>query len=55
MEREEPVNNKEYKKMTKKFICFSHTRPDITYVVSVTSQFIHAPLKLYIDVEEVSR
>jgi hypothetical protein len=39
-----------------KLIYLSHTRPDITYVVNVVSQFIHDPRKPHMDdVERILR
>ena len=36
--------------MVGKLIYLSHTRPDITWAVSVVSQFMHSPLKSYLEV-----
>ena len=36
--------------MVGKLIYLSHTKPDIAYVVSVESQFMHTPLKLHSEV-----
>ena len=44
-ENEEPVNRGIYWRIVGKLIYLSHTRPDIAYVVSVVSQFMHATLK----------
>ena len=32
-----------------KLIYLSHTRPDIVYVMSVESQFMHSPLKSHME------
>lgn len=38
-----------YQRLVEKLIYLSHTRPDIAYVVSVVSQFIHDPRKQHMD------
>jgi Reverse transcriptase (RNA-dependent DNA polymerase) len=41
---EQCLSNKErYQRLVEKLIYLSHTRPDITYVVGVVSQFMHNP------------
>jgi hypothetical protein len=35
------VNKRSYKRLVERLIHLSHTKPDITYVVSVVSQFMH--------------
>lgn len=37
------VDNVRYQRLVGKLIYLSHTRPDIAYVVSVVSQFMHNP------------
>ena len=37
------VEKTQYQRLVGKLIYLSHTRPDITYVVSVVSQFMHDP------------
>ena len=32
-----------YQRLVEKFIYLSHTRPDITFIVSCVSQFMHSP------------
>ena len=38
-----PVNKGNYQRLVGKLIDLSHTRPDIAYVISLVSQFMHAP------------
>jgi hypothetical protein len=38
-----PTNKERYQRLVGKLIYLSHTRPDITYAVSVVSQFMHNP------------
>ncbi|KAI5322409.1 hypothetical protein L3X38_031481 [Prunus dulcis] len=38
-----PTNKGSYKRLVRKLIYLSHTRPDIAYAVSVVSQFMHSP------------
>ena len=38
-----PANKVRYQRLAGKLIYLSHTRPDIAYVVSVVSQFMHNP------------
>ncbi|XP_038904363.1 secreted RxLR effector protein 161-like [Benincasa hispida] len=38
-----PVNKERYQRLVGKLIYLSHTRPDISYAVSVVSQFMQAP------------
>jgi Reverse transcriptase (RNA-dependent DNA polymerase) len=38
-----PENRERYQKLVGKLIYLSHTRPDITYAVSVVSRFMHCP------------
>lgn len=38
-----PTNKERYQKLVGKLIYLSHTRPNIAYVVSVVSRFMHAP------------
>nr|GEU29321.1 ribonuclease H-like domain-containing protein [Tanacetum cinerariifolium] len=37
-----------YQKLVEKLIYLTHTRPNISYVVHVLSQFMHAPLQLHL-------
>lgn len=37
------VNKESYQRLVGKLIYLSHTRPNIAFVVSVISQFMHAP------------
>ena len=38
-----------FQKLVGKLIYLSHTRPDITYVVSIVSQFMHNPSEDHMD------
>jgi hypothetical protein len=38
-----PTNRERYQRLVGKLIYLSHTRPDIAYVVSLVSQFMHSP------------
>jgi hypothetical protein len=38
-----PTNKERYQRLVGKLIYLSHTRPDIAYVVSLVSQFMHYP------------
>lgn len=38
-----PTNKERYQRLIGRLIYLSHTRPDIAYVVSVVSRFMHAP------------
>lgn len=44
-----PINKERYQRLVGKLIYLSHTRPDIAYVVSVVSQFMHAPSEDHMD------
>ena len=47
---EEPkVDRGRYQRLVGKLIYLSHTRPDIAYVVSVVSQFMHAPKESHLE------
>ena len=39
-----PVNRGQYQRIVRRLIYLSHTRPDIAFVVSLVSQFMHAPV-----------
>ena len=43
------VEKGRYQKLVGRLIYLSHTRPNIAYVVSMVSQFMHSPLKSHID------
>lgn len=45
-----PSKKERYQKLHGKLIYLSHTRPNITYVVSVASRFMHEPSKEHMDV-----
>ena len=38
-----PTNRERYQQLVGKLSYLSHTRPDITYVMSLVSQFMHSP------------
>ena len=38
-----PTDKGRYQRLVRRLIYLSHTRPDISYAVSVVSQFMHAP------------
>ncbi|KAK3026255.1 hypothetical protein RJ639_041631 [Escallonia herrerae] len=43
------VDSEQYQRLVGKLIYLSHTRPDIAFVVSVISQFMHSPKKKHLD------
>ncbi|XP_038889324.1 uncharacterized mitochondrial protein AtMg00810-like [Benincasa hispida] len=48
-----PVNKERYQRFVGKLIYLSHTRPDISYTVSVVSQFMQAPCEDHMTVVEL--
>lgn len=44
-EKEEAANKERYQRLVRKLIYFSHTRLDIVFIVSVTSQHMTEPKK----------
>ncbi|CAL2258010.1 unnamed protein product [Prunus armeniaca] len=44
-----PTNKDQYQRLVGRLIYLSHTRPDITHVVSVVSQFLHSPSEVHRD------
>ena len=38
-----PTNKERYQRLVRKLIYLTHIRPDISYEVSVVSQFMHNP------------
>ena len=46
---QEPTNKERYQRLVGKLIYLSHTHPDISYAVSVVSQFMHCPRKNHMD------
>ncbi|CAL8131707.1 unnamed protein product [Prunus armeniaca] len=40
---QEPTNKEQYQRLVGRLIYLAHTKPDIAYVVSVVSQFMHSP------------
>ena len=47
---DEPVDKGQFQRLVGKLIYLAHTRPDITFVVSCVSQFMHSPSKSHLDV-----
>ena len=45
-----PTDKDQYQRLVGKLIYLSHTRPDITYAVSLVSQFMHNPSKDHMEV-----
>ncbi|XP_038891630.1 uncharacterized mitochondrial protein AtMg00810-like [Benincasa hispida] len=45
-----PVSKGRYQRLVEKLIYLSHTRPDISYAVSIVSQFIQAPYEEHMHV-----
>jgi Reverse transcriptase (RNA-dependent DNA polymerase) len=46
----EPVNRKRYQRLVGRLIYLSHTRPDISFAVSVVSRYMHDPREGHMDV-----
>ena len=46
---QEPADKERYQRLVGKLIYLSHTRPDISYVVNLVSQFMHCPSKDHMD------
>jgi len=44
-----PTDKERYQRLVGKLIYLSHTRPDISYAVSMVSQFMHCPSKDHMD------
>lgn len=44
-----PVDKRRFQRLVGKLIYMSHTRPNITFVVSKVSQFMHSPYKKYLE------
>ncbi|KAA0050709.1 Beta-galactosidase [Cucumis melo var. makuwa] len=44
-----PVDKEQYQRFVGKLIYLSHTRPDISFVVSVVSQFMEAPYEKHVE------
>jgi hypothetical protein len=45
----EPIDRERYQRLVGRLIYLSHTRPDITFAVSVVSQFMHDPRTSHMD------
>ena len=48
VEEDVAVNREMYQCLVERLIYLSHTRPDITYIVSMISQFIHNPKEVHL-------
>ena len=44
-----PTNKERYQCLVGKLIYLGHTRPDISYVISMVSQFMHASSEAHMD------
>ena len=44
-----PTNKERYQRLVGRLIYLSQTRPDLAYVVSVVSQFMHSPNEVHMD------
>jgi hypothetical protein len=44
-----PTNKEAYQRLVGKLIYLSHTKPDIAYVATCVSQFIHTPSKEHME------
>ena len=44
-----PVDTGRYQRLVGKCIYLSHTRPDIAFVISVVSQYMHAPCEEHME------
>ena len=44
-----PIDKGRYQTLVGRLIYLSHTRPDIAYIVSMVSQFMHSPLECHVD------
>ena len=46
---EVPIDKGKYKRLVVKLIYLSHTRPDVSYIVSTVSQFMQVPYKEHME------
>ena len=46
---EEQVDTGQYQRLVGKLIYLAHTRPDIPFVVSLVSQFMHSPTNKHLE------
>lgn len=44
-----PTNKKRYQRLVGRLMYLSHTRPDITYAMSLVSQFMQSPSEDHMD------
>ena len=44
-----PVDNGRYQRLIGRLIYLSYTRPDITFIVSMVSQFMHSPYEEHLE------
>jgi hypothetical protein len=49
VQRGEPIDNERYHKLVGQLIYLSHTRPDISFAMSVVSSYIYDPRKGHMD------
>jgi hypothetical protein len=48
-EAREPIDRERYQRLVGRLIYLSHTRPDISFVVSVVSRYMHDPREGHMD------
>jgi hypothetical protein len=48
-ELSDPVNKKSYQRLVGRLIYLCHTRPDISYVVSAVSRYMHEPRNRHLE------
>jgi hypothetical protein len=49
VEAREPIDRERYQRLVGRLIYLSHTRPDISFVVSVVSRYMHDPREGHMD------
>ena len=50
-----PIDKEQYQRLAGKLIYLSHTSPDISFVVSVVSQFMQAPYEKHMEAASILR
>jgi hypothetical protein len=48
----EPIDNEKYQRLVGRLIYLCHTRPDISYAVSVVSRYMHDPTDGHLEVAQ---